>query len=100
MSNTTPEPNQPFYAMCDASNFCIGASLLQSHNEKIKMNITSANSRLLKQVELGLSTLMGEFTAILYTLAEYEFLILGSKHPIFFFTDHKPIKILVTQKSS
>ena len=28
MSNTIPDPNQPFYAMCDASNFGIGAALL------------------------------------------------------------------------
>ena len=29
ISNTIPDPNQPFYAMCDASNFGIGAALLQ-----------------------------------------------------------------------
>ena len=32
ISNTIPDPNQPFYAMCDASNFGIGAALLQSLN--------------------------------------------------------------------
>ena len=31
-SNTIPDPNQPFYAMWDASNWGIGAALLQSHN--------------------------------------------------------------------
>ena len=31
-SNTLPDPDQPFYAMCDASNFGIGAALLQSHS--------------------------------------------------------------------
>ena len=31
---------------------------------------------------------------------EYEFLILGSKHPTVLFTDHKPIKFLFTQKSN
>ena len=29
LSNTIPDPNQPFYAMCDVSNFDIGAALLQ-----------------------------------------------------------------------
>ena len=33
---------------------------------------------------------MTECTAIKYTLTEYEFLILGSKHPSVLFTDHKP----------
>ena len=43
---------------------------------------------------------MRECTAILYTLTEYEFLILGSKHPTVLFTDHKPIIFLFTQKSN
>ena len=49
---------------------------------------------------LRLSTIMRECTAIRYTLTEYEFLILGSKHPTVFFTDHKPIVFLFTQKSN
>ena len=100
ISNTIPDSNQPFYAMCDASNFGIGAALLQSHNGTNKMNLISANSRLFTQAELRLSTLMRECTAIIYTLTEYEFLILGSKHPTVLFTDHKPIIFLFTQKSN
>ena len=99
-SNTIPDPNQPFYVMCDASNFGIGAALLQSHSGTNKMNLISANSRLFTQAELRLSTLMRECTAIIYTLTEYEFLILGSKHPTVLFTDHKPIIFLFTQKSN
>ena len=45
ISNTIPDPNQPFYAKCDASNFGIGAALLQSHSGTNKMNLISANSR-------------------------------------------------------
>ena len=71
MSNTIPDSNQPFYAMCDASNFGIGAALLQSHNGTNKMNLISANSRLFTQAELRISTLMRECTAIIYTLTEY-----------------------------
>ena len=100
ISNTIPGPNQPFYAMCDASNFGIGAALLQSHSETNKMNLISAKSRLFTQAELRLSTLMRECTAIVNTLTEYEFLILGSKHPTVLFTDHKPIIFLFTQKSN
>ena len=92
ISNTIPDPNQPFYAMCDASIFGIGAALLQSHSGTNKTNLISANSRLFTQAELRLSTLMRECTAIIYTL--------GSKHPTVVFTDHKPIIFLVTQKSN
>ena len=41
---------------------------------------------------------MRECTAIIYTLTEYEFLILGSKHPTFLFADHKKIIFLFTEK--
>ena len=99
ISNRIPDPNQPFYAMCDASNFGIGAALLQSHSGTNKMNLITANSRFLTQAELRLSTLMRECTAIIYTLTKYEFLIFGSKHPTVLFTDHKPIIFLFTQKS-
>ena len=97
LSNTIPEPNQPFYAMCDASKFGIGAALLQSYNGTNKMNFISANFRLFTQAELRLSTLMRECTAILYTLIEYECLILGYKQPAVLLTDHKPIIFLFTQ---
>ena len=43
---------------------------------------------------------MRECTAIIYTLTEYEILILGSKHPTVLFTDHKPIIFIFTQKSN
>ena len=63
------------------------------------MNLISAKSRLLTQAELRLSTPMRECTAIIYTLTEFEFLILRSKHPTVLFTDRKPIIFLFTQKS-
>ena len=100
ISNAIPDPNQPFYAMCDASIFGIGAALLQSHSGTNKIKLISANSRLFTQAELRLSTLMRECTALIYTLTEYEFLLLGSKHPTVLFTDHKTIIFLFTQKSN
>ena len=100
ISNCIPNPDQPFYAMCDASNFGIGAALLQSHNGTNKINLISANSRLLTQAEFRLSTHVRECTAIIYTLTEFEFLILGSKHPTVLFTHHEPIIFLFTQKSN
>ena len=68
-----PDPDQPFYAMCDASKFGIGAALLQSHNGTNKVNLISANSRLFTKAELRFSTLMRENTVIIYTLTKYDF---------------------------
>ena len=100
LSDTIPDPDQTFYAMCDASNFGIGAALLQSHNGTNKMILISANSSLFTQAEFRLSTLMRECTAIIYTNTDYEFLILGSKHPTVLFTVHKLINFFFTQKSN
>ena len=86
--------------MCYVSSFGTGAAILPIHRGTNKMNRISANSRLFTQAKLRLSTLMKKWTAIIYTLTEYEFLILGSKHPTVLFTDHKPIIFLFTQKSN
>ena len=48
ISKTIPDPNQSFYSMCEASNFGIGAALLQSHSGTNKMNLISANSQWIK----------------------------------------------------
>ena len=85
--------------MCDASNFRIGASLLQSRKGTNKRNLNSAISRLFTQEEIRSSTLMREYTAIINTLTEFKFLFLGSKHPTVLFTDHKPANFLFSQKS-
>ena len=91
LSNTNPDPDQPFYAMCDASYFGIGAALLRAHNGTNKINLISANAGLFTQIELRLSTVMRECTAIIYTLRQHEILKLGFKHPTVSFTDDKPV---------
>ena len=48
------------------------------------MILISANSRLFRQAELGLSTLMRERTAIIYTLTENEFIYLDRNNQLFY----------------
>ena len=55
------------------------------------MIVISYNSRTLNTQEQKLSTLDRELLAIVYALQIYEFLIIGSPHPIYIFTDHKPL---------
>ena len=78
-----PNSEKPFYILCDASNYGIGAALLQK-NQFGRMELVSANSRLFSTTELRLSTILRECSAIIYALSEFEFLIQGSKHPIIF----------------
>ena len=96
---TMPDTTKPFYIITDASNTGIGAALLQQHLTEKKMKLISANSRLFTPIEMRLSTLIRECSAIIFALTEYEFLLTGSNHPIVLFTDHKPIIYLFTQKN-
>ena len=96
---TMPDTKKPFYIITDASNTGIGAALLQQHPTEKKMRLISANSRLFTPIEMRLSTLIRECSAIIFALTEYEFLLTGSNHPIILFTDHKPIIYLFTQKN-
>ena len=95
---TMPDTTKPFYTIADASNTGIGAALLQQHPTERKVKLVSANSRLFTPIEMRLSSLIRECSAIIFALTEYEFLLTGSNHPIVLFTDHKPIIYLFTQK--
>ena len=92
-----PNSEKPFYILCDASNYGIGAALLQK-NQLGKMELVSANSRLLSTTELRLSTILRECSAIIYALSEYESPIQGYKYPIILYIDHKPFLFLFSQK--
>ena len=68
-------------------------------NQFGKVELVSANSRRFSTTELRLSTILCECSTIVYALAEYEFLIQGSKHSIILYTDYKPTFFLFTQKN-
>ena len=53
------------------------------------MKVISYNSRILNPREQKLSTLERERLGIVHALQVYEFIIIGSPHPIHIFTDHK-----------
>ena len=96
---TIPNTKHPFFITVDASSVGIGAVLFQM-NEENKMKVISQNSRILNTHEQKLSTLDREFLAIVYALQIYEFLIFGSPHPIYIFTDHKPLLHCFAEKGN
>ena len=96
---TMPDTTKTFYIITDASNTGIGAALLQQQPTERKMKLVSLNSRLFTPIEMRLSTLIRECSAIMFALTEFEILLTGSNHPIVLFTDHKPIIYLFTQKN-
>ena len=64
------------------------------------MKVTSYNSCILNPQEQKLSTLDRELLGIVHALQIYEFLIIGSPHPINIFTDHKPLLHCFTKKGN
>ena len=79
---TMPDTTKPFYIITDASNKGMGSALLKQHPTERKMKLVSANSRLFTPIEMRLSTLLRECSALIFALTEYEFLLTGSNHPI------------------
>ena len=96
---TIPNTKHPFFITVDASLIGLGAVLFQL-NEQNKMKVISYNSRILNPPEQKLSTLDRELLGIVHALQIYEFLIIGSPHPIHIFTDHKPLLHCFTKKGN
>ena len=87
---TIPNTKHPFFITVDASLVGLGAVLFHM-NEENKMRVISYNSRILNTQEQKLSTLDRELLSIVHALQTYEFLIIRSSHPIYIFTNHKPL---------
>ena len=96
---TIPNTKHPFFITVDASLIGLGAVLFQL-NEQNKMKVISYNSRILNPQEQKLSTLDRELLGIVHALQIYEFLIIGSPHPIHIFTDHKPLLHCFSKKGN
>ena len=96
---TIPNTKHPFFITVDASLIGLGAVLFQL-KEQNKMKVISYNSRILNPLEQKLSTLDRELLGIEHALQLYEFLIIGSPHPIHIFTDHKPLLHCFTKKDN
>ena len=96
---TIPNTKHPFFITVDASLIGLGAVLFQL-NERNKMKGKSYNSRILNHQEQKLSTLDRELLDKVHALQIYEFLIIGSPHPIHIFTDYKPLLYCFTKKGN
>ena len=64
------------------------------------MKVISYISRILNPQEQNFSTIDRELLGIVHALQIYEFLIIGSPHPIHIFTDHKHLLQCFTKKGN
>ena len=96
---TIPNTKHPFFNTVDASLIALGAVLFQRNEDK-KMKVISFKSRILNTQKQTLSTLDRVLLGIVHAFQIYEFLIIGSPHPIHVFTDHKPLLHCFTKKGN
>ena len=66
----------------------------------MQMKVISYNSRILNPQEQKLATNERELIGIVHALQIYEFIVIGSPHPIHLFTDHKPHLHCFTKKET
>ena len=64
------------------------------------MKVMSYNSRNSNPQDQTLPTLDRELLGIVHALQIYDFLIIGSPHPIYIFTDHEPLLQRFTKHGS
>ena len=64
------------------------------------MKVKTYSSRILNKQEQKISTLDREHLGIVHALQIYEFLNIGSPHPIHVSTDHKPLLHCFTKKGN
>ena len=96
---TIPNTKPPFFITVVASLIGLGAVLLQLKDQN-RIKVISYNSRILNPQKQKLSTLDRELLGIVHALQIYEFLIIGSPHPIHIYTDHKPLLHCFTKKGN
>ena len=88
-----PDLSQPFYVVCDASNFGIGAVLMQKYNDKLCP--CEYWSKLFGDNEKHWHVSEKEVAAIVFSLEKWQKYLLG-RH-FYVFTDHKNLEVLHTK---
>eukprot|EP00833_Pecoramyces_ruminatium_P012026 jgi/Orpsp1_1/1186058/evm.model.c7180000096669.1 len=83
-----PDPQKPYILECDASNFAIG-SILSQYDEENKLHPVAYFSRSLSNTEINYSITEKELLAIKDSFSNWRHLLLGARHKITVYTDHR-----------
>ena len=92
----SPDWNQPFELMCDASDYAVGAVLGQ-RIDKIP-HVIHYSSKTLNDAQLNYSTTEKELLAVVFALDKFQSYLIGSK--IIVYTDHSALRYLFSKKDS
>jgi hypothetical protein len=89
-----PDMNKPFRIECDASDFAIGAVLLQEESKDIWKPL-AFESKKLSQAERNYPAQERELLSVIHALRTWRCFIEGNTYQVF--TDHLPLKYLRSQ---
>jgi hypothetical protein len=92
----TPDWNEPFEIMCDASDYAVGAVLGQRKDKKL--HVIYYASRTLDEAQMNYATTEKELLAVVFALDKFRSYLVGAK--IIVYTDHAAIKYLLTKKDA
>ncbi|CAM8908137.1 unnamed protein product [Rhodiola kirilowii] len=92
----TPDWEQPFEIMCDASDFAVGAVLGQRFDKKAVVIYYA--SRTLDSAQRNYSTTEKELLAVVFALEKFRSYLLGAK--VIVFSDHAAIRYLMKKKEA
>ncbi|CAM8913030.1 unnamed protein product [Rhodiola kirilowii] len=92
----TPDWEQPFEIMCDASDFAVGAVLGQRFDKKAVVIYYA--SRTLDLAQRNYSTTEKELLAVVFALEKFISYLLGAK--VIVFSDHAAIRYLMKKKEA
>ena len=93
---TTPNWEEPFELMTDASDYAVGAVLGQKRNKVF--HVIYCASKLLNEAQLNYTTTENELLAVVYAMDKFHAYILWSK--IIIHTDHAAILHLMNKKDA
>ncbi|KAM2933093.1 hypothetical protein FF1_041090 [Malus domestica] len=91
-----PDWSLPFELMCDASDYALGAVLGQRKDKK--PHVIYYASQTLNDAQLNYSTTEKELLAVVFALDKFRSYLIGIK--VIVFTDHAPLKYLLTKKEA
>lgn len=92
----TPDWNEPFEIMCDASDYTVGAVLGQRKDKKL--HVIYYASRTLDEAQMNYATTEKELLAIVFALDKFRSYLVGAK--IVIYTDHAAIRYLLSKKDA
>ena len=89
----TPQFDNPFILMVDASDVGVGAALVQKDHKGLEHPIAYF-SRKFNKSQRNYCTSEKETLALIFALQHFDFYLSAVQHPIVVYTDHNPLTFL------